>query len=232
MGTEHVSRFYSLALGREKNFNARTDGLIGISDGALDSTPDVSIYSLLFADTAGNASISYFDNGVEGQIVIVHNVNSGNISFIGANIMEQSSAPILNHDSIAFIMHNSSWLELFRSRVSAEYKANPYITTYTWVDASSTAGGPTNVYGLSLLACSSAGKMILKNLSGGAVAGQRLTIYPVGGGNLTLAGGTGGAAGAFRHASAQSLIITASGCANMIYDGTNWLIDGTLLSQI
>ena len=59
------SRFYSLALGKLDNFKARTDGLIAQAD----TTPDVLMYSLLYANNSANVSITDFDNGSEGQIV-------------------------------------------------------------------------------------------------------------------------------------------------------------------
>ena len=110
--TEHVSRFYSLALGKSMNFNARTDGLISPGD----TTPDVTLYSLLWANTNSPMTITYFDNGVEGQLVAVGNLGSANIAFNGSGIYWIKSAPIATNEFATFIMHNSVWYELFRSR--------------------------------------------------------------------------------------------------------------------
>ena len=72
-----VSRFYSLALGKFKNFSARTDGLIAQGD----TTPDVALNSLLYANNSSNVVITDFDNGEEGQVLCLINVGS-NLSFL------------------------------------------------------------------------------------------------------------------------------------------------------
>ena len=77
---KNVSRFYSLALGKYRNFNARTDGLIGESS----TTPDVSQHSLLYANNSSTVVITNLTNGCEGQIVQLINLNSS-LSFSGTN---------------------------------------------------------------------------------------------------------------------------------------------------
>jgi len=109
-----VTRFHSLALGKYKNFNARTDGLISVGD----TTPDVSIYSLLYADTAGDLNITYFDNPEEGQIVQLINLGAGEVEFSGAQMLVTSSSKLYANDNISFIHHNSSWYETGRSLCS------------------------------------------------------------------------------------------------------------------
>ena len=112
---QNPTRFFTLALGKYDNFTHTTEGLIAAGDG----TPSVSEYSLLWADSAGPLTISYFDDATEGQVVIVGNIGSSKVDFDGANLVEQNSAPILTGEFASFINHNSSWYELFRSQSNA-----------------------------------------------------------------------------------------------------------------
>lgn len=109
-----ISRFYSIALGREKNFSARTDGLISVGD----TTPDVSLYSLLYTDTAGALTIADFDNGQEGQLISLINLGAGAISF-STNVKSSDSSSLSTNDTVVFVRHNSSWYELSRSHNAA-----------------------------------------------------------------------------------------------------------------
>ena len=109
MATEHVSRFYSLALGKEKNFQARTDGLITSGD----TTPDVSLHSLLYSDSTN--TIAFFDNAVEGQIIHVVNLANERLTFTGAQIKVGNSSSMVENECVTFIHHNSAFYELSRS---------------------------------------------------------------------------------------------------------------------
>ena len=97
------SRFYSLALGKYNNFQARTDGLIAEAD----TTPDVSMYSLLYANNSAGVAITDFDNGAEGQIIYVVNVGS-DLSFTRSSTMlVTNSSNLVKNDNISFIKHSS-----------------------------------------------------------------------------------------------------------------------------
>ena len=104
-----ISRFYSLGLGKYKNFTARTDGLITDAD----TTPDVSLYSLLYSNSTN--IITYFDNAEEGQIIVVTNVADEALAFSGAQMKVTDSSNLWQNDVITFINHNSAFLELSRS---------------------------------------------------------------------------------------------------------------------
>ena len=170
MGTEHVSRFYSLALGKEKNFYARTDGLIV----AGDTTPDVSLHSLLYADTGGNLNITYFDNGVEGQIIHLINLGAGEVQFSGAQMLVTDSSDLYANDNITFLFHNSSWYELGR-----EHSAAIDIRTVAAGDATPT------VQNTKTLIFNSAGALAVTDFDDG-YEGQILRILNIGAGDVTL----------------------------------------------
>jgi len=111
---KNVSRFHSLALGRYKNFSARTDGLI--SEG--NATPDVSLWSLLYANNSSNVIITNLTNGCEGQIVQIINIGSS-LSFSGSNFLLSDSSNLAKNDNISFINHNNIWYETGRAHSSA-----------------------------------------------------------------------------------------------------------------
>jgi hypothetical protein len=169
-----ISRFYSIAFGREKNFNARTDGLIS----AGDTTPDVSLYSLLYANTAGMLNVSYFDNAQEGQLVHLINLGAGIVNIAGAQMVVKDSANLSTSDSITMINHNSSWYEVSRSHnVSTEN-----ITT-----AAQTNSAPS-VKNAAVLVLTSTAPLLIKGISGG-YEGQRITIVKVNSCYNTLSNG-------------------------------------------
>ena len=164
------SRFHSLALGKYNNFQARTDGLIAEAD----VTPDVSLYSLLYANNSSNYSITGFDNGSEGQIIYVVNVGS-DLSFTRSSTMlVTDSSNLIKNDSISFINHASAWYELSRSHSAA-------------VDVRTVAAGdatPT-VQNTKTLIFNSAGALAVTNFDDG-YEGQIITAVNKGAGAVTL----------------------------------------------
>jgi hypothetical protein len=157
------SRFYSLAIGKLNNFKARTDGLIGEAD----TTPDVSMYSLLYANNSSNVAITDFDNGSEGQIIYVINVGS-NLSFTKSTTMLVSdSSNLTKNDSISFINHNSSWYELSRSASGN--------STIKYAAQLAADNAYVDVTGAKVLVINNSGATVLAGLSGGYV-GQVLTV--------------------------------------------------------
>lgn len=162
---KNVSRFYSLALGKYKNFNARTDGLI--SEGA--TTPDVALWSLLYANNSSTYVITNLTNGCEGQIVQLINLGSS-LSFNGSNFYLTDSSNLAPNDNITFINHNNVWYETGRSHSSAldiKYEAE--------LGADNQAPDVTN---RKVLIINNSGATVLAGLSGGYV-GQILTIVNV-----------------------------------------------------
>jgi hypothetical protein len=159
------SRFYSLALGKLNNFKARTDGLIAEAD----TTPDVSMYSLLYANNSSNVSITDFDNGSEGQILYIINVGS-DLSFTRSSTMLVSdSSSLVKNDSISFINHSSAWYELSRGHsASSEVKYAIELSA----NNASIVGGVANTR---VLVINNSGATTISGLSGGYV-GQILTV--------------------------------------------------------
>lgn len=159
------SRFYSLALGKYNNFQARTDGLIAEADAA----PDVSMYSLLYANNSSTTVIKGFSNGAEGQIIYVINVGS-DLSFAGStNILITDSSNLTKNDSISFIKHASAWYELSRSHSAA---SDIKYAIELSANNASIVGGVANTR---VLVINNSGATTISGLSGGYV-GQVLTI--------------------------------------------------------
>ena len=133
----------------------------------------------------------------------------------------------LQEEGLGFINHNSSWLELFRSNNAPTGVLN--VNADTWTNSTSRG---ISVAGVSVITFKStnAGEMCLQSLSGGVI-GQRITILDKGG-VLDILSGSGGTVGTFLNASARPLVMSNSSSVNATYDGTNWLIDGSLLSLI
>jgi len=196
--TEHVSRFYSLALGRSKNFNARTDGLIA----AADTTPDVSLYSLLYNSSTN--TISYFDNGVEGQIVKVINLPDEKLLFSGLQMKVASSAGLYQGDNITFINHNSAWYETNRSNAS-----NPRVAVAAEADAT------PSVKNASLLIVPNSAALTITNFDDG-YAGQVLTVI-ADSASITISNGT-----IINGRSDQAYVLTASDSTAYVFSGSKW----------
>lgn len=156
-----VSRFFSLSLGKYDNFVNKTDGTIA----AADTTPDVSLYSLLY-NTSTN-TITNFDNAEEGQIIHVHNLVSEQLAF-STNVKTADSAGLWGAgDNITFIARGSSFYEISRSTV-----ANPIATA--------AAGDTTpSVGGKSVLILNSAGLYQISDFDD-ASEGQELTVINLG----------------------------------------------------
>src|SRR3990167_5009956 len=107
------TRYYGLALGKEKNFQAETDGLIS----ATDATPSVSTKSLFYAENPTTAtSITTFDDGSEGQLITVIALDTGTTLSNGTLVLNGGSDFVMNaNDSITLVKHIDSWYELARS---------------------------------------------------------------------------------------------------------------------
>ena len=161
---KNVSRFYSLALGKYKNFNARTDGLIAEAS----ATPDVSQWSLLYANNSSTVVITNLTNGCEGQIVQIINVGS-DLSFSGSNFQLTDSSNIIKNDNISFLNHSNVWYETGRSHSAA---IDVKYAIQLSADNASIVGGVANTR---VLVINNSGATTIAGLSGGYV-GQILTI--------------------------------------------------------
>ena len=203
---KNVSRFYSLALGKYKNFSARTDGLI--SEGA--TTPDVALWSLLYANNSSTYVITNLTNGCEGQIVQLINLGSS-LSFNGSNFYLTDSSDLAKNDNISFINHNNVWYETGRSHSAA-------IDTKFSAELGADNQAP-DITNTKVLVINNSGATVIAGLSGGYV-GQVLTIVNVKS-NVTLShnalllnADTGGV----------GFIITVSGAVSLInINGSKWV---------
>ena len=202
---KNVSRFYSLALGKYKNFNARTDGLI--SEGA--TTPSVALWSLLYANNSSTYVITNLTDGCEGQIVQLINLGSS-LSFNGSNFYLTDSSDLAKNDNISFINHNNVWYETGRS-----HSAVLDVRYSSELGADNQAPDITNA---KVLVINNSGATILAGLSGGYI-GQVLTIVCIKS-SVTLSHnacilnqGTGGI----------GYVLVTSGAVSVVNVGSKWL---------
>lgn len=203
---KNVSRFYSLALGKFRNFQSRTDGLIG--EGV--ATPDVAQWSLLYSNNSSTVVITNLTNGCEGQLVQLINLGS-NLSFDSSNFYLSDSSNLAINDNITFINHNNIWYETGRS-----HSGNLGIRYAPQLGADNQAPSVTNS---KVLVVNNSGATVLAGLSGGYV-GQILTIVNVKS-NVTLShnalllnGDTGG----------TGFVIGVSGAITLInINGSKWV---------
>lgn len=194
-----ITRYHSLALGKYKNFQARTDGLIGVGD----TTPSVALYSLLYADTAGALAITYFDDAEEGQLVGVLNLGTGDVTVSGAQIVAADSSALATNDIAFFVNHNSAFYELYRSH------ANSAVATAGAGDAS------PSVKNVKTLIFNSAGAITVTNFDD-ATDGQFLTVVNLGTA-VTISNGT-----IINGRSDQAYVLTTQDATSYVYDGSNW----------
>jgi hypothetical protein len=112
MANNNPTRFHGIALGKEKNFQAETDGLIA----SADSSPSVSTKSLFWTNNATATTITDFDDGGEGQIIevialdAVTTLSNGTILLSGGQAYKMGA-----NDSITLIKSRSNWFEIARS---------------------------------------------------------------------------------------------------------------------
>lgn len=202
------SRFYSLALGKELNFQARTDGLITQAD----TTPSVGIFSLLYSDSAN--TITYLDDGAEGQVAVIMNIAASDIlTLSGGQMKMATSAPLLANESVTLLNHNSAWYEIARgSKITAEGG----VVTAAYGDSS------PSVRGAAVLVLPSTTKLLITALDDG-YDGQRLTIIKVNSCYNTI---SNGATAVMIAESAQNFVLVTSGTIEVIRYGGIWYAIG------
>jgi hypothetical protein len=154
-----------LALGKFRNFNAKTDGLIAEAD----SSPDVSLNSLLYANNSSTVVIQHFDNGEEGQIVHLINLGS-DLSFNGAQLKLSDSSNLVQNDNISFIYSNSSWYEINRNHSAA--------LDTLFVSELPSDNAYFNAANRKVAVLNNSGATVIAGISGGYV-GQMLTIVNI-----------------------------------------------------
>jgi hypothetical protein len=206
MATEHITRFYSLALGKYNNFSATTDGLI--ADGDL--TPDVSLNSLLYTTRATTSTISDFDNGGEGQLVMVQNRGTACVYF-NSSCVAANSGCIGPGQTITFKKNINKWYEVAKTGAVAE----PFlIGAEVLADSNATlsvgAGGSAASLIIDMntkvLVLTRTARCVFKSFSGG-YEGQVIRIIKVLSCHAELGIGTGNLACA---TTASNIVMTAS----------------------
>ena len=113
-GRENPSRFWGLALGPYDNYQVKSSNLISITAGAADTTPSVAGISILYSNTGGSYRITQFDDGAEGQLLIL--VNEGSqMRLETSGVLKVATDALAAMTNITLLKHGSSWFELSQS---------------------------------------------------------------------------------------------------------------------
>jgi hypothetical protein len=183
--SEHITRFYSLALGKYNNFSATTDGLITLGD----TTPDVSLVSLLYHNSgAGTLTITDFDNGGEGQLVMIQNCSNGLVAFESSCVVT-NSAGLSRDETITFKKHLSKWYEVSRAGGGSEVQ----MAGETELAATAAGGSNASITILpstKVLILARSQRTVFKSFSGG-YEGQIIRILKINSAHNELGIGTG-----------------------------------------
>lgn len=215
---------FGRALGREGNFQSRTDNLFTESD----TTPDVTFGSLFFENNTSATVITHFDlsspstagtfwSQFEGKLIDVYFLggsttiaNAGQIRLAGTDNL------FLPDQTLSLVYHNSSWIEVARSR-----NTRSEVTTFTVAGASVSL----NVNDVSLAIINATAATTIVSLSGGQV-GQQVTLV-----RAPLTSGTGitiDATGNLSFAGTASFVMTSGGGATRAYTfvrvDSNWAL--------
>ena len=186
------TRFYGLALGKEKNFNATTDGLATESD----TTPSVATKSLLYTNNTTATVITNFDDGQEGQLLTLIMLDSNTTINPNASIAIAGTGSFTASNTgstISFINHNGIWYETGKGVPS---EATNVYEVVTLADNNS-AFTVNNDYKIVSLLCSSGGVNLSFLAFSGGYIGQTIfmtnnsdgkTVRVLSGGNLMIEG--------------------------------------------
>jgi len=204
------TRFYGLALGKELNFNAGTDGLI--TDAV--TSPDVSTKSLFYTDCTASNAIADFTNGAEGQIVTLITLDS-NTTITNGTIKNADGVDKLMGvgDTAVYIKHGASWYEIASRHTSTGIQ--------TLSNVKNAASSATLAVGTKILkVMGSAGAMsVLWNLSGGSIGDTVLIVGGSVGPTFTIEAGNN----LFINGTAKLTVSgTAVGLAFTKVSDTNW----------
>ena len=171
MANNNPTRFHGLALGKEKNFQAETDGLIT----SADSSPSVSTKSLFYTQNAAATTITDFDDGGEGQIIEVISLDSATIVTTLQNgtliLKGGTDYPMMANDSVTLLKSRSNWFEIARAQ------NNTNTVQSVWA-GSSVAGNSYNILpGTKILRIyGSGGSTVAVNGLTGAQIGETVLI--------------------------------------------------------
>ena len=169
---EHITRFYSLALGKYNNFyNTATSGVIANGD----TTPSVALDSLLYVNSAGALTITDLDDGGEGQIVMIHNLGAGVVTLAGSCVTTNSAALAANQN-ITLRKNITKWYEIARGGASDS-------ATITYTNPVYTAGGSSGTLTVTpntrLVLLTSNSTNVIAGITGG-YQGQSILFIGVG----------------------------------------------------
>ncbi len=176
MSAGNPTRFYGIALGKEKNFSAETDGLI-----STNTAPSVSTKSLFWLENPTTAtSISDFADGSEGQIITVVALDTGTTLSNGTLVLNGASDFTMSaNDSITLVKHINSWYELARST-----NVNLTVSITTLSGPAVNVAGVTKIVNIS----GNSGNLtpVITAISGGVVGQQIFVSSGSGGKNVNM----------------------------------------------
>lgn len=193
MSAGNPTRFYGIALGKEKNFQMETDGLIA----SADSSPSVSTKSLFYTDNAAATTITDFDDGSEGQIIKVISCDSATIitTLQNGTLILKGGADygMTVNDSITLLKSRSNWFEVARSQNNTNQVQNAWAIS-SRVGEAGYAGVTYNILsGTKILRIYGSGgaTAAVSSLTGGTIGESFLIIGGSNGVNFTVDTGAG-----------------------------------------
>lgn len=210
---------YGEALGFSNQYNYRgnTANLFSQSD----TTPDVTVGELFYANNTGSTVISYFDllnyaqrsADYEGKVIEVIFLDQGSTQLSASAQMvlagsDNAAAPTNGRTHITLMMSNSSWYEIKRSRPGTD---SGYTT---FAGAGTTSINPANN---PYIIFAGTAATTLQAISGGQ-AGQTVTLlHTTGGVNLTI-----NTAGNILIEGTNATVVTVGGNYKFDYYGGSW----------
>lgn len=176
---------YGKALGKEGNFQVRTDGLFAQAD----TTPDVSNGTLFYTNNTTNTVITNFDlswnpqtatvSHFEGkEIKVLFLDNSTSLASNSRILLASTNGNFTTNSSIDFLYHNSAWYETGRSISGADAIT---VESKNLVSVSASTGG-VDVKGniKAIFGFSSAGSPLVIRKAFNGAQGQQLTLVSAG----------------------------------------------------
>lgn len=204
---------YGLSRGQVGNFSARTDGLLGNTD----TTPDVSLGNLFYADVGNTASITYFDGVLPGGASGVEEGKEIKVIFLGTGTTLVDSAvlslaggvdytPDIG-DTIELVHHTSAWYESNRAMAGAK------VLSVTSSNLGAAAATRLNIRNstTTVEALAAASSLMTIHAMPGGTNGQMVTLVAVGS-QVTLSTNSAGLADGFitNSSAGTSFIINGS----------------------
>jgi hypothetical protein len=190
------TRFYGLALGKEKNFSVATDGLL--AEAATGTS--VATKSLFYTNNTTSTILSNLYDGVEGQIVTLVMLDS-NTTIVPTStyLVSDSGSAIDTGQTYTLLQHNDKWYEVSRGNIPVGIGLGGYETQ--------------SIVATSSITVTNASRVV--NIVNTALGGSNQTITAISGGYI-------GQQILLENGSVGRVLLVTSG-RNIMFTGTNGL---------